>query len=785
MFEVDENGTPEGVVEAKDASSDIAVNVTETDDPWTFTLLGGVTNLVDRVNDVVLPGAYTKTLKARTPKIIKDHEWSQRLGKVLEIKELHPGDPELPKETADGSPWPKDAGALRAKVRLFKKSQAGQEAAERWREYGRDQQFSIGYRVPAGMAVKGKKDGVRYIKELDLYEISDVLWGAAPDSTLLPSVLATKVLAGVELESKGGEPEDDDVDSEVAAVDVDSDVEESGSLVAEDTAETQPADGGESEDDADEVEEAPPVTHKPFDDDDADFDIEEVDFDSDDIDAEAFDAFGDEIASMVTSDVERGNTPETAAPSTADAGEHTADTVAGADPGPGIAPDNAAAVDATVDGTDGAREDASPEEAAPSTSEAGVLGRPDAEKTLGAIESHVHLRAALRTYETVTDGEKAALASYIVASAERAGISFLVPDDVTALVDSVKYDTSPTGTPGGKPNWIDQNGSLPPFFRALVHALQRSGHEGSRAYALAYGSIKRWAKGGGNVTEKTRAKAVDALAKMDALRAKAAAKRATKSIEPVDGDAPEGFEPVDTDVAESDTLEAPVDEEFATGSAERKSMTVPFFAGSNEERRSLVSAALMDSMELGQFEGRPQIIGTFDGYVIVTVWADDGADYATYKVDFDYDDTDGTVELGKVERIRITTKQTTGDDESDSSDAVDGILGGLDADSSDGADSVKHAVTMLDLEDKAGRVLSAANAEALKSAYEALGELLAKAGVDVETTDGEDVVTDESDVDEKTAELVETPIEETDEYKQLQLIRMQVAIRERAARLND
>jgi hypothetical protein len=160
-----------------------------------FTIIGGVTGIRDEVDDVVEPGAYAETLQARTPKIIKDHDWGQRLGKVLWIKELLPGDPELPKTTANGQPWPAQAGALVARVRLFS-SQEGKDAAERWREYGPDQQFSIGY--VARMATKNRQTGVRHIRKLDLFEISDVLWGAMPLAGPIPGALATKMLDAIE-----------------------------------------------------------------------------------------------------------------------------------------------------------------------------------------------------------------------------------------------------------------------------------------------------------------------------------------------------------------------------------------------------------------------------------------------------------------------------------------------------------------------------------------------------------------------------------------------------------
>ena len=173
-----------------------------TDDPMVFNIIGSVTGVRDEVNDIIEPGAYAETLTKRIPKVIKDHQWSDRLGRVLHIEEYLPGDARLPQVTAQGKVWPREAGALVAKVKLFQ-SAAGREAAERWREYGSEQQYSIGYVVPPGKASKGK-DGVRHIKSLDLFEISDVLWGAMPLAGPMPAALATKMLAEIEAEEKTG-----------------------------------------------------------------------------------------------------------------------------------------------------------------------------------------------------------------------------------------------------------------------------------------------------------------------------------------------------------------------------------------------------------------------------------------------------------------------------------------------------------------------------------------------------------------------------------------------------
>ena len=198
-------------IEHKSASAvgHVGGAVADKDDPNVFTIIGAVTGVKDEVDDIILPGAFRETLRERTPKIIKDHEWSERLGKTLSIEELMPGDPRLPKTTPRGAPWPRAAGALVAKVRLFK-SRLGQEAAERWREEGEDTQYSIGYAVKPGKSTR-RKDGVRLIKAMNLFEISDVLWGAMPLCGPMPSALATKMLTGMAADTKN-EAVDDEAD---------------------------------------------------------------------------------------------------------------------------------------------------------------------------------------------------------------------------------------------------------------------------------------------------------------------------------------------------------------------------------------------------------------------------------------------------------------------------------------------------------------------------------------------------------------------------------------------
>lgn len=145
-----------------------------------------VTGIEDNVNDVILPGAYEETLKKRIPKGAWGHDWKTPTAKTLEAKELLPGDPELPKTLANGEPWPAEAGALRIKMQFNLDTQRGREAYADVTFFGDQQEWSIGYKVPSDGAYR--KDGKRYIKKLELFEYSPVLFGAMSHARTATSV---------------------------------------------------------------------------------------------------------------------------------------------------------------------------------------------------------------------------------------------------------------------------------------------------------------------------------------------------------------------------------------------------------------------------------------------------------------------------------------------------------------------------------------------------------------------------------------------------------------------
>jgi len=138
------------------------------------TAIVAVTGVKDDVDDVIIPGAFKRTLAERRPKVCLGHDWNRPIGKTLDIKELMPGDPDLPKTTGEGQPWPVEAGAVIARSQYNMDTEDGRKAFQDAMFYGEQECYqSIGYRVPPeGKKFKG---GVRYIHDLDLFEYGPVL----------------------------------------------------------------------------------------------------------------------------------------------------------------------------------------------------------------------------------------------------------------------------------------------------------------------------------------------------------------------------------------------------------------------------------------------------------------------------------------------------------------------------------------------------------------------------------------------------------------------------------
>ncbi len=158
--------------------------------------LVAVTGVRDDVGDVIVPGAFARTLKDRKPKVCLSHDWSRPVGRTLAIRELLPGDPRLPRTTHDGRPWPKGAGALWARYQANLDTEDGRKSFVDAKFFGSEAAYSIGYAAKRTRQV----GDTRYIDDLDLHEYSLVLHGANTHARLLatkggpPSPLEVKVV---------------------------------------------------------------------------------------------------------------------------------------------------------------------------------------------------------------------------------------------------------------------------------------------------------------------------------------------------------------------------------------------------------------------------------------------------------------------------------------------------------------------------------------------------------------------------------------------------------------
>ena len=121
-------------------------------------------NNVDSGNDVVMPGAFTKTLKRRPAtqvKLLLQHDTSEPVGVIQSLEE--------------------DPKGLKVNGRLILQTTKGRETYELMKAGALDK-FSIGYKT-----LKDRFDrikGVRFLEELDLFEISIVTFAMNMSATL-------------------------------------------------------------------------------------------------------------------------------------------------------------------------------------------------------------------------------------------------------------------------------------------------------------------------------------------------------------------------------------------------------------------------------------------------------------------------------------------------------------------------------------------------------------------------------------------------------------------------
>lgn len=125
----------------------------------------------DSVGDICAPGCFTESLKRRRPRVVWGHNWNEPIGKVLEIYEVRPNDPRLPRKMQMAG-----IGGLFAKVQFNLKSERGKQAFADVAFFGEEQEWSIGYKTLNADYDASRQANV--LREVELYEVSPVLHGA-------------------------------------------------------------------------------------------------------------------------------------------------------------------------------------------------------------------------------------------------------------------------------------------------------------------------------------------------------------------------------------------------------------------------------------------------------------------------------------------------------------------------------------------------------------------------------------------------------------------------------
>ena len=125
----------------------------------------------DSVGDVVISGAFAKSLTRRKPRVVWGHSWNDPIGKVLEMYEVPVGDSRLPVKMRSAG-----IGGLYAKVQFNLNSEKGKEAFATVAFFGEEQEWSIGYKTIDSVFDPNLQANI--LKEVELYEVSPVLHGA-------------------------------------------------------------------------------------------------------------------------------------------------------------------------------------------------------------------------------------------------------------------------------------------------------------------------------------------------------------------------------------------------------------------------------------------------------------------------------------------------------------------------------------------------------------------------------------------------------------------------------
>ena len=127
---------------------------------YEFSGYGSTFGNVDSYNDVVMPGAFAKSIATRMPRMLWSHNRDMPIGKFIEVRE--------------------DGRGLFLRGQLPKSVSLSRDVGELIK-FGAVDSMSIGYRIK--QADQGD-DGILYLKEVDLMEVSPVAMPANELATI-------------------------------------------------------------------------------------------------------------------------------------------------------------------------------------------------------------------------------------------------------------------------------------------------------------------------------------------------------------------------------------------------------------------------------------------------------------------------------------------------------------------------------------------------------------------------------------------------------------------------
>jgi len=165
---------------------------TTDDEKGNVEAVFSVFNNLDSDGDVVLPGAIKSGFKDDQVPMVFAHKWDQPIGKGKIVQE-------------------DDKAVFKGK--FFMGTEAGKEAYNLAKEMGDLQEWSFGFRINDYEVAEFQKDGesvgdVRYLKDLEVYEVSPVLVGANRQTYTLAIKTGEEAIYESSSEEKAANDED-------------------------------------------------------------------------------------------------------------------------------------------------------------------------------------------------------------------------------------------------------------------------------------------------------------------------------------------------------------------------------------------------------------------------------------------------------------------------------------------------------------------------------------------------------------------------------------------------